>query len=87
MAANPGARVAVRLYTKPGCHLCVELVEMITSLPGADRIDIEQVDIEQDDMLFEKYRYTIPVLELPDGVLLYPPHSVDYVEQSILSVL
>jgi glutaredoxin-like protein DUF836 len=84
---SEGDPVQLRVYTKPGCHLCVELVDMITKLPFVDRLAIEEVDIELDEALFEKYCDTIPVLELPDGVRLYPPHFAAKVTQSIQAVL
>jgi hypothetical protein len=57
----------VRLYGKPGCHLCEQAEELIEDLSGECTLLLETVDITADPALFERYRYEIPVIELVDG--------------------
>jgi glutaredoxin len=60
-------RVRVVLYTRPGCHLCEEM-KLEMSNAGCDGIyHLEEIDIETDAELFERYQYEIPVL-LINGV-------------------
>jgi hypothetical protein len=40
-------------------------------------------NIEEDAALFEQFRYLIPVLEIDDRTLLYPPHSWRQVYQAL----
>ncbi|HEY2907736.1 MAG TPA: glutaredoxin family protein [Vicinamibacterales bacterium] len=58
--------IVVRLYTRPGCHLCdvmkatLEQVAASSSTP----VEIEQIDISIDADLEARYGLEIPVLEI-----------------------
>ncbi|MDH4073704.1 MAG: glutaredoxin family protein [Gammaproteobacteria bacterium] len=66
MAELPGHRL--RVYSRPGCHLCEELVEAL--LPMArGRIDVEVVDVDMHPEWQAAYGTRIPVVEL-DGRLI-----------------
>lgn len=54
------------LYSKPGCHLCEELRTLLDDLQPELGFTLEEINIEQDEALFAKYRHDIPVL-LADG--------------------
>jgi glutaredoxin-like protein DUF836 len=60
----------VTLYAKAGCHLCDEarayLEDALADL-SQDRLDLRETDIRTDPVLFERYRYRIPVITV-DGV-------------------
>ncbi len=70
------------LYSKAGCHLCEEAKGKIDRLRarGYD-LEVAETDITADPALFERYRYTIPVVELPDGRQLAAPISEYKLEQ------
>ena len=56
------SKVKVTLYTRPGCHLCEEMKEVISS-SGCDGLyALEELDIEGDAELFARYQFEIPVL-------------------------
>ena len=55
------------LYTKPGCHLCDEMKREMKRAGCAELYVLEEVNIETESVLLERYRYEIPVL-LIDGV-------------------
>ena len=57
----------VTLYSKPGCHLCENVRTLLDELAPERRFAIDEVDIQRDARLFERYRYHIPVV-LIDGV-------------------
>ena len=57
----------VRLYVKPGCHLCEQAEELLEELSGECPLAIEQIDIMTDVDLFERYRYEIPVVAVQGG--------------------
>lgn len=57
------------LYTRPGCHLCDEMKQVLNDLPGDIKIIIEEVNIETETSLREKYKYKIPVLILNGRVI------------------
>jgi glutaredoxin len=52
----------VILYTRPGCHLCEEAkAEMLASGCG-DEYTLEEVNIDTDEALRERYGSEIPVI-------------------------
>jgi glutaredoxin len=55
-------RVQVVIYSRPGCHLCDEMKELISASGCAGLYDLEEVDIESDAELLARYRFEIPVL-------------------------
>lgn len=63
-ASTPGLRV----YGRPGCHLCEELVEALLPL-ARGRIGVEVVDVDERAEWRAAYGLRIPVVEL-DGRLL-----------------
>lgn len=52
----------VRIYSKPGCHLCDEAKEVLRALQERVPFTLEEIDIRGDPELFERYRYDIPVV-------------------------
>jgi glutaredoxin len=56
--------VKVILYGKAGCHLCDEAREHLERVAAERELDLREVDIRTDPILFERYRYRIPVIEV-----------------------
>jgi hypothetical protein len=54
---------AIRIYMRPGCHLCEEAEARVRPLAEAAGREIELVDIEQDDELHKRFLVLIPVIE------------------------
>jgi glutaredoxin len=52
----------VILYTRPGCHLCQEAKREMLAADCADRYVLEEVNIETDPALKERYGLEIPVI-------------------------
>jgi glutaredoxin len=57
---------SVRMYSRPGCHLCDEARAVIESLRPRIPFEYEEVDISGDDALELEYGIRIPVV-LVDG--------------------
>ena len=57
----------VIIYSRPGCHLCDEAKAAIISAGCSDQFTLEEVNIESDKELLNKYKYDIPVIAI-DGV-------------------
>ena len=55
-------KARVVLYTKPGCGLCEKMKLEMRRAGVDDLYTLEEVDIEKDDDLFNRYRLDIPVL-------------------------
>ena len=56
------SKVQVVLYTRPGCRLCQEMKEVMSSSGCTELYSLEEVDIESEAELFASYQFEIPVL-------------------------
>ena len=68
-------KTRVTIYSRPGCHLCDEAKAAIQSAGCSDLFTLEEVNIESDEKLLNKYKYDIPVIAI-DGVEAFI-HRVD----------
>lgn len=68
--------IPVILYTKAGCGLCDEVKHSLTRLQPAFPHTVQEVDITQDDLLFQKYRYIIPVVQIGEEEVAAPITAV-----------
>ncbi|HEV2915986.1 MAG TPA: glutaredoxin family protein [Pyrinomonadaceae bacterium] len=57
-------KALVQLYTRPGCHLCEEAKREILAADCADRYVLEEIDIDADPALLERYGWEIPVITI-----------------------
>jgi hypothetical protein len=67
------------LYGKPGCHLCLEALDVVRAASAGRPVDLVEVDITLDPALERRLRERIPVLEL-DGEELFEL----FVDQDVL---
>jgi len=67
----------VHFYTRPGCHLCEEAKLMLKLVQEDISFEINEVNIEEDDDLHEKYMLMIPVVEFENEIIQYG--QIDYV--------
>jgi glutaredoxin len=54
------------LYSKPGCHLCDEMKEVIDTVAARIPLTMDVIDVSTDQALTDRYGLEIPVL-LIDG--------------------
>ena len=66
----------VNFYTRPGCHLCEEARLMLKLVQEDVSLEINEMNIEEDDALHEKYMLMIPVVEFEGEIIQYG--QVDY---------
>ncbi|HEX7574788.1 MAG TPA: glutaredoxin family protein [Candidatus Methanoperedens sp.] len=59
----------VTIYSKKECHLCDVAKEELEALRCDFGFSLKEVDIEQDKLAFEKYKFLIPVIEV-DGEII-----------------
>lgn len=64
----------VTLFTKENCGLCDEVRSMLSLF----EVTIEEVDIEKNKILFERYMFEIPVVRIGEEELDY--RLIDYME-------
>jgi hypothetical protein len=89
MGKVEGASVTlqVTLYTKPGCHLCENLLASLRAMQIEMDFQIVERNIELDSNDFERFRHLVPVLEVPGCGLLFPPHDSNAIRQAIGTVI
>ena len=56
------ARIALTLYSRPGCHLCDEMKEIIYPVVKELGCSVTEADISTDPELEARYATEIPVL-------------------------
>jgi len=70
-----GTKPVVTVYSRPGCHLCEEAKREIESAGCDGEFTLEEINIDSDPALLERYQYDIPIV-LIDGVRVFK-HRVD----------
>ncbi len=55
-------KTKVIIYSRPGCHLCEEAKDAMKAANCADAYVLEEVNIENDPELLERYQLDIPVI-------------------------
>ncbi|MGH9882918.1 MAG: glutaredoxin family protein [Pyrinomonadaceae bacterium] len=58
------AKNRVVIYTRPGCHLCEEAKAAMQSADCGAEYTLNEVNIETDAGLLERYKNDIPVIEV-----------------------
>ena len=61
MSATP---LRLTLYSKPGCHLCDEMKDLLVRIAADATLAIDEIDISTDATLTALYGWDIPVLML-----------------------
>ena len=54
--------IYLQLQTRPGCHLCDEMKDLLSSLSHDVIVSVEEIDITGDKPLEEQFGSEIPVL-------------------------
>ncbi|MBD0325347.1 MAG: glutaredoxin family protein [Pyrinomonadaceae bacterium] len=57
-------RAEVRLYTRPGCHLCEEARAAMLAADCAGEYELEEINIDEDPQLKKRYILKIPVITI-----------------------
>ncbi len=60
----------LRLYHRPDCHLCEEMLTELEQLRRSTAFELEQIDVDGNATIRERYHARVPVLEDSDGRLL-----------------
>ena len=70
MANEQRRRASVKLYTRPGCHLCFEAKREMSAAACEDLYVIEEINIDTDPELRRRYGWDIPVITI-NGTLAF----------------
>jgi glutaredoxin len=73
-----GTARVITLYTRPGCHLCEDAADLLERLTTRMDLAIVEINILEDINLYERYKYSIPVVVISGGPTLAAPiHEAD----------
>ncbi len=67
--------MVIEFYTRPGCHLCEEALQVLEVIRSEFDFEIQVVDISESPELDELYGTQIPVAKLDGRTIL--KHSAD----------
>jgi glutaredoxin len=56
------ATLELRIYSRPGCHLCEDMKRVASAIGEEFDCTIEEIDISSDDALESRFGTEIPVL-------------------------
>jgi glutaredoxin len=76
MNSKGDTSVQIVLYSRPGCHLCIEAKEILNDLQHDFQLDIIERNIDESEDWTEKYGLLIPVVESNNETLQYG--QIDY---------
>lgn len=68
----------ITFYTRANCPLCEEARLMLQLVQEDFELDVQEVDIESDEALHEKYMLMIPVVEKDGKTIIYG--NIGYIE-------
>jgi hypothetical protein len=71
------------LYSRPGCGLCEEMLSELTSLPSAQGVAIDVVDVDSDPQARARYGHKIPVLMFAGELLCHGRLDAEEVDKSL----
>jgi glutaredoxin len=77
----------ITLYTRKDCLLCDEAAHLLRRLALEFGLEVEEVDIETDSSLLERYKESIPAIALGGEPLLSAPLDESRVRTALLSRL
>lgn len=73
----------ITLYSKPGCHLCEDVLVALQRLADPFDLAISEVDITSASALFSRYRFLIPVVDIEHGPVLVAPIGEQELRQAL----
>jgi hypothetical protein len=65
----------VEIYIKPQCPLCEEAKDVLADAARRVRFELIEINILTDPLLYDRYRYEIPVIRVGEETLFR--HRVD----------
>ncbi|WP_337175352.1 glutaredoxin family protein [Paludisphaera sp.] len=60
--------LAITVYSRQGCGCCVKAKDVLDGFRGRYRIEVEEVDVDQDPALRDRYGMEVPVVAVAGKV-------------------
>jgi hypothetical protein len=64
--------IRIVFYTKPGCHLCDDVADLLEALTMRWPLEVSAINILSDPDLYQRYWAKIPVVAVGEHVLHAP---------------
>jgi len=77
----------VRLYSRPGCHLCEDALQQVEGMRDNYQILLEEVNIDEDPALKERLGQQIPVVTVDGGNRVTSPISSEKLRRAFSRAL
>jgi glutaredoxin len=61
---SPSVKARVIIYSRPDCHLCEQAKQVIQASGFDEEYTLEEINIESDPDLLQRYGYDIPVITI-----------------------
>jgi glutaredoxin len=71
------------LYTKPGCPLCEEALELLEEVRHERPFELTTVNIYDSPELFQRYRYRVPVIRRGDVDVLELKFNLEELKRAL----
>jgi glutaredoxin len=84
MRPTSATRRQVRLYSRPGCHLCEDAADLLERLARRIPIALIEINILSDIDLYERYKHSIPVVAIDGGPTLAAPIRAEELERLLI---
>lgn len=65
------AKHKLTMYYRIGCHLCEQMAASLCGLQQELNFSVEQIDIDRDAVLKNRYNVDVPVVTYHDEVIFY----------------
>jgi len=78
--------INVVIYSKSGCCLCVKAKAILLRVQTEIPFTLQEIDISQNQTLFEKYQYVIPVVAINGQDLFISKISEFRVRKALLKI-
>ncbi|MFQ5631326.1 MAG: glutaredoxin family protein [bacterium] len=84
---NPDWRIAVKFFTRQGCHLCEDARELLREFEDEYALLIEEINILRAKQYYEQYKHTIPVLIIGEMQAIESIITRDEIQRQIDAIL
>ena len=81
-----GRPLAVTLYVRPGCTLCIEARAALDRISVRVPLTVTAVNIESDDALLRRFMFEIPAVEVEGTIVAVAPAREGPLEDALEAI-
>lgn len=84
--AGAGGPARFLLYSRPGCHLCEQMMDELSALPAARDYAVDVVDVDADAEAHRRFGHKIPVLLLAGQLVCHGRLDAEEVHKALAAL-